>query len=572
MHLIKDIPRKHWACFIMALAVSMILSLPSIWIRLDLGEKFDGIYISDIDADYFYQIRVRKAYDGNYKLAEMTVPESVQGPYTQTPGGEIFVALASKLFGLTPAQMLEAGNFIFPFFLAIILYALFYLITGSRGISLLAPIVILLAANIVYNPRNLYNIFFSQGDVSRNSYNRPIHPQISSIFFYSWFFFLYYYYKNKKIHFAIFAGAILGALFYIYPYAWILAVAMIALLCVFSLWKKNLSMLRGLLSMLGVGLVISIPYWINIYQLKNHPLYEVMKIRFILFSDRTFMWSDLLLLDLIMALLLYYKNKSKEKLFFFLVIIFSLFGVINQQVITGTRLFPGHWHWYYAVPISIFIILYTVYEYIKSKKVLLTAFFSLVVFMAFLDGYATQRTYYNEFKDRYASYQRYMDVFDWFNKNSLKGEVVLGNVNFINRMLLYTPNSRYIFDMADLYNLIPPERAMHNFFISLYLKGARTENINEYVNMSTPEFVTLLYGYNYRYTKKCNKCYSPDEVDRVKKEYLEFLKKDFETELKKYRIDYAVEDMTADTAYYLEQYGFMKKTAEINSMNIYKVE
>src|SRR3989344_4933130 len=392
MHLIKSTLRKHWHCFIMAIVVGFTISLPSIWIRLDLGERFKGIHIAEIDSDIFYTQRIKKAYDGNYKLSVSNVEESKNGPYIQPPGGEIFVAVLTKIFGLRPEQMIEIGNFIFPGLLAIILYALFYSITGSKIVSLLAPVIILLDSNLIFNKSDILNIFFDQDKVGENSYNRPIHPQISSIFFYLWLFFIYHYYQNKKSYTIIIAGILLGAFFYTYPFSWILALTILSFLIFLSLIQKEYVLMRGFLIIFSIGLFLSVEYWINFYQFHAHPLFEIMKKRFIMYPDRTFMWSDLLFLDLLMVFFLFFKTREKEKFYFFMAIIASLILVINQHVITGIRLFPGHWHWYYAVPFSAFIFTYTAYKFIKTRKVLLVLSFSFIVFVALFNGYVTQRT------------------------------------------------------------------------------------------------------------------------------------------------------------------------------------
>ena len=96
--------------------------------------------------------------------------------------------------------------------------------------------------------------------------------------------------------------------------------------------------------------------------------------------------------------------------------------------------------------------------------------------------------------------------------------------------------------------------------------------MKEYLNQDTPEFQELLFGYYRRYANGCVRCYTKEEIEEVRRLYRQFLQSDFEKELKKYRVDYAVWDPQGSFVVGFDQFGFLRPLAEINGIKIYQVK
>ncbi len=83
----------------------------------------------------------------------------------------------------------------------------------------------------------------------------------------------------------------------------------------------------------------------------------------------------------------------------------------------------------------------------------------------------------------------------------------------------------------------PIDRFYHNYMALLRFRGVKAEGIDDYLKKNLPEaqgalFYQLQYSLGYVDEKLAN------DLKKFPGDYREFLKKDFYTELKKYKIDY----------------------------------
>ncbi|MDP2933122.1 MAG: hypothetical protein Q8N81_03235, partial [bacterium] len=480
---------------------------------------------------------------GDFKITQAAMFGTADAPYTSPPLSEKTVAILARLLFLTPAQVSILGYFLFPFILAIIFYSLFWSITRSKAVAALAPLAILLASSVAMDPRNLLYFFSSASKIWADVYNRPIHPQVSSIYFYGWLLLFHLWSVRPTWLKTLSGGVLLGLLFYVYPFSWTVAVVILGITFIFKLWQKDRLRIYQLFGMGAVALLVSSVYWLNTYQLATNPLWTLMKQRFVIFHSHQAIWSNLLFLDLIGLGVFYFFRRSPRVNFGFLTTVtLSLVIVINQQVITGIRMFPGHWHWYYAVPWTIFLWIYFACELLKNKKTLKVLFVAAAAVFIIVFGYATERSYYLRFKDRSISYQRYVAVYDWLSGHAPAGSVVLADDKFSERLPIFAPLYHYTWQGADELYAVSNDQIKRGFFVKIYLQGAVSDNLDKYINASTSELQILLSGYYRRYADNCDVCYTQEEIKQLQQEYRDFLKKDFEQQIKQYKIDYAVWD------------------------------
>ena len=79
------------------------------------------------------------------------------------------------------------------------------------------------------------------------------------------------------------------------------------------------------------------------------------------------------------------------------------------------------------------------------------------------------------------------------------------------------------------------------------------------------------FGYYTLPRHDCYACFSEPELQQLKDDYREFLQHDFNANLKKYKIDYALWDTKAGTRWNLDEYGFIQFITEINGVRIYRI-
>lgn len=553
----------------MAVICGVVIFLPQWRLIRDAGPAYSGIIMAEVDNDHYYLSRIAAAYRGDWKITQASIQGSSDAPYASPPLGENTVAVLAHLFGFTPGKMQLAGYFLFPFVLGLLVYSLAWKVSGSKLVGALAPLGIILGSSIVMDFHQLKYLFTDPSRLWINPYNRPIHPQVSSIYFFAWLGLFYaYLIRPNKIKLAA-AGALLGLLFYVYPYSWTVAATLAGLYIVASFLRKNFAQAKALLLMLAGGSVISAGYWWNVWQLGQNSLFELLKQHFVIYSSREFLWSTLLFVDFLALALFFWRKPKDEKFRFFLLMFLSLAIVINQQLITGIKMFPGHWHWYYIVPFSIFFFTHALFALLKPvilrRSIGVLAAVFLVTF-----GLFAQQAYYDRYKESVISYQRFGPVYEWLGQNVAKGEVVVAEDKFSERLPIYTPLLHYTWQGADELYLITNERIKHGFFVKLYLQGVKDENLDKYIHAGTAELQILLSLYYRRYAQACDVCYTQEAIEGLKREYREFLQKDFEAELKQYKINYAVWDPVGQFQNF-DQFDFMQQVSEINGLKIYRV-
>lgn len=582
--------RKHALAIGIAAIISFCMVLPSVWLRHELGDAFQGIYIADIDNDIYYYARIKAAYEGNYKItrATMWIEDAENLPYTAPPLGENIVALTARLLGVEPHQMILVGNALFSALLAVILSGLFWTLTRSKIIAALVPLAVMLASNVFFDPRNIMQVLANAPEIKPNVYNRPVHPQISSLIFFGWAWVMAIVVRNRmngqqaKLP-ILCAGLLFGSMAYIYPYAVAYAGAFLGLLACVAWWRVRFRRIEGKEreayrrlgaaagAILIIGILVTFPYWINYYHFYQHELFETMRMRFVLFHSRTPIFSAFIALSL--AALFTVKKKLSPESWLYLVA-FSGAGVLvlNQQVLSGMRLFPGHWHWYYVVPISAAGLITSLFFLLKKwPRVALIAACAIASF-AVLDGVRAQYAYYSSAMKQYAYFQNYVPVYEWLDEHAPAGSVVLSDPEFSERLPLWTKHYRYLFRPTDELFLIPTQQIKDAFFTRLFLEGKNPDDAHIFIQQETPELREILNGYYRRYAYTCSgNCYHEAELQALRDEYRAFVESNFEDNVKKYKIDFAVWDTLRYPDYRFDQFDSFDIIAEQGNFKIYRV-
>ncbi len=573
---IKTLLKNHGLAIVIALLIGLVVILPQVFLLNDLGQNYQGISLAGSDGEDYYSMRVQEAYDGHYKISNPSFYEYKDKPYVQPPLPEITTAVMAKILGLTTSQIITLAKFILPILLYLILYALLLVITKNKTLAIVSPVMMMLTTNFIFRPKEV--IYFLTFDWEKIKgfidYYRPINPQFSSLIFFTWLLIFYQWLKKQKTASYLGLVVILGLMFYIYPYSWMLAYSIIGFLILFSFSRKtNLKPLtKKLITVLVLSFIIALPYWLNFYQLINDPLYDAFQKRNGFLQSHLPLWSNLLFLDFIIFTWLFWK-KEKNINFYFLFSIFLALGlVINQQIITGLRFYPGHWHWYYTAPFSIFLTLWLFYSLIKNKKKIVVIGSILLLVIGFTNGIIKQYNSYQTEKEQAIDWQRYKEVYDWLNENTNKDDVVLADGSLNTKLPIYTHDNPYLSSYSELF-LTPTEKFEDSFFAQLYLKNVTKENINQYITADNRDIFALLFGYYKQRKGLCRPgCFSQEELDDLKDKYFRSVTEtNFEEFLKKYRLDYALWDTQADTNWNLNQYEFMEFITEINNIKIYKV-
>ena len=213
---------------------------PQLIFEKKLGNNYQGIYFSATDAELYYTSRVQEIMDGYYGMGNSYLYENKTDPYLMPPVGEMIMVGFGKLFGLTtPYIMIYGSRFFFPILIWLVMYFFVLVLQKDKKIAFLISLAIFLCSNLIYNPQDLINIFKGSGSFTFSPYLRPINPQISSLFFFSFLISFYLSLEKKKKIFLILSALFFGLSFYIYFYTWAFIITFIGLLVLFFIWKKE---------------------------------------------------------------------------------------------------------------------------------------------------------------------------------------------------------------------------------------------------------------------------------------------------------------------------------------------
>jgi len=295
-----------------------------------------GILVHMNSDEYQYLARIEEALTGR--------PEQAAQPYIGDPyaSGMHFALIEQAegaLFrwtGWRAATVFQVMDSIIPIFLFFVLFALLRLAGFSR-------------------PRSLGGVFLFVLPLLY-SLNRPIHQRESFLLVLITILLCILAVERRSVLAAIAGGAMLGALFGIYLWAWMFSWTYVGLLLLWELiawWSKrrSVSLLRsrvGLLAlMVGTGLVAASPFLLSIVRSMSHPLYDEMAFRQgMFFSHVPESWIYSALFLTMSAVLLIARRRLPElkgvKQYAILFPI-AVVVVINQQLVHGHVLaFTSH--------------------------------------------------------------------------------------------------------------------------------------------------------------------------------------------------------------------------------------
>ncbi|MFH0874128.1 MAG: hypothetical protein V1846_04815 [Candidatus Komeilibacteria bacterium] len=571
--------KQHWSALIIAFGIGLVTLMPQLLLLQEAGSSYRGIDMTGTDTEEYYIIRVREAYDGHWNIASPDLSEYKAKPYAQPPLMEIIEGTLARILGVTAMQIVTIGKFVFPALLFLVLYGLFYLISRSRSLSLVAPATVILASNFILSPGGVLGILRADfsGLNTIVDYSRPINPQMSSLIFFFWLYFFYSWLKSHKNSQYFVAVLFLGLMFYTYIYSWMLAFGLIVLLLLASFFPSvtHLSLPRKkMFWLLGGALIISLPYWYNFFRSISDPIYPLLQKRYGFYSSHQFIWSNILFLDFV-VLLAFYGRRSKDWLFYWFLCQFAaLFFLINQQVITGLRFYPGHWHWYYIAPLTIFFVYWCLYRIISGRSLFLRYLITVIILLlVFANGVTRQYLGYEKNKALALDSQRYAAVYQWLEKNSSPDDVVLAHGQLNVDLPIYTHDNSYLSRWGEFY-LVPMERFRDRLYANLYLAGANDRNIDSFVSQKNKDVYEYLFGRYQLKTGACKEgCFTQAQLDQVKADYLTWLQKvDSRQFFQQYRLDYALWDKQSDQQWNLDQYPWLQAISEINGIKIYRFQ
>ncbi len=355
--------RAHWRVLVCALVLAALLGSPLYLIPHELGSAYKGVDIVHFGNDeHGYLVRGEEVLEG-HGLGQIYLSDGKDTSDPTFSQVERFMLFPFTFFHLHPniVTVYNAVNTIAIFFLALVIYAFVFAMSGDSLLAAAAAVFVIGGYSIIEEK----SLFFS----SFNIYGRSVFPFASSIPFFGFLLLTYEAIVSRKsAWYSIVAGVILGALFYDYFYAWTFAAALLATLFVVLLVRRDIPGVMRTMLIGSIGIVLGLGTIIPFLQL--YASQSGGQLSYFLWSvhGRTPIMSLAGLAGLLIYGLYWWRMKGADKNSpFILACIVAGWIALNQQLITGSFVQYGHYYWYFIVPVLICLCLYMVGKCIPRR-------------------------------------------------------------------------------------------------------------------------------------------------------------------------------------------------------------
>ncbi|MBI2020931.1 hypothetical protein HYS99_00265 [Candidatus Giovannonibacteria bacterium] len=571
--------KEHKFMLVNALAIAFLVFFPNIILPFLAGGDYRGINSGNFESDEWqYLAHGREILDG-HSLGNFILKEGKDGPNVQQIYVEQLLMFPYKLFGATDVNVEAVFNiwgFIGVFLLSVIIYFLALELTADKIVSVLAPVFIIGGYNLIVR----YPILFSGYGTDFNVYARPIRPLFSAIFL---FLFLYFFNKclketNKK--YIYLSGATLGALFYVYFYAWTYAGAVIFVSLLLNAVLRDFGQIKKIVLVGVTALAVGAYPLIKLFSVINSELGR----RLLFFSGETlsgsFVFSKIALVPVFLLIPYFYKNRMQKNS----ILLFSLFlgnwFVLNQHIITGREIQPWHYFWYFVIPVSIFVVLIIAADLLKSFKYKNILFCSIILLIYGYMGIHQYRGTFATFEIK-KYLQRYGAAIDYLNKDSTPGVILASQ--YLDQLLfiVHTPHDLFWADGAQTLNT-PEEKIYDVFYVYTYLnKDARNNFFDYYSKVKTAEknFTDRNYYYMLLGTVAGFNAHKTGKSELEVKKELEAKYSDISKNknniveiLRKYGVNYIVWDKEKNPEWDLKFITGLEEVLRSESLYLYKIK
>ena len=347
-------------------AILLTLLIEATWMVFPLiagKEIYRGINIPQFGTDqHYYLTRGNDVLDG-HGLGNSLQHDGKTRPDTFFTLNERLLLTPLRVFGIADGTdvvwVYNLLNTVGVFIVCLLIYFFAFRFTGSQDVSLAAMVGIIGGYSIVFNHRLFY--------IDSNLYGRAMYPYLSSIGLFITLILLLNALKKHRPTDRVYAGIAYGALFYNYFFAWSFTTVFLGIFCaLLFLWKRRIEAFT-VVCIIAIGLGIGS---FNLFKLFGSLLSHTDRaVSYFHWLEHTHAPMMSIVAVVSLALFGFYaaRKRSDPRLPFMLAIILASFVIVNQQVITGIRIQPGHFYWYFIVPLNILIAIVMASELLRER-------------------------------------------------------------------------------------------------------------------------------------------------------------------------------------------------------------
>lgn len=573
----KQFCREHKLVLISAVLMAILIFLPVILTPFLVGDEYRGINSGIFENDeWFLMAKGKEILDG-HNLGNIFLNEGKDWYNTSQTYIEYLILAPVKILNLSEkasiATIYQIYGFLGVVAAILLIYFFVFQVSGDKLLGTIIALFVLGGYNLVTNFRLL-----DPPGSDFNIYLRPILPISSLVALFIFLNLLVKSLKSQELRNGVWAGAALGATFYIYFFCWTYALTIVLLLICIYLFKKDFEQIKKLTIIFSLGILIGSYVLLQLILINQSEVGQRILFFYQNIQSRSFVFSRIAAFPIILFLVLIIrKSWGNKNLPLIFAIILTSNVVINQQLVTGRTMQPFHYFLYFVTPMSILVILFMIWELINKRhaKTFLFIILMLVIYVN-LATHQYRATLGTLPMKRYV--QRYSSVINFLNKNySLNGSILASDQYYGILLATYTKHDLFWNHFATIMNT-SYDRITESFCVYAYLNRDSRNDFQRYFSRNIESIDDLDYyrpffeniiEYERHKTglerdvisaalnKKCENITSGGIVDV----------------LKKYRVDYIVWDKNRNPEIDLDPLAFhLKEVLVNNSIYLYKLQ
>ena len=577
LRMVKRLVLDHKVAVFLALLTALVVVLPQIYFRIDHSR--DGVYQGiELLPDSPWSPRVREVQDGYPSLGSIYYKDGKDNPYLFQPLGTMVWGYIGKIFFLDINNTFLFSRFILTCIVSLLIYVFVILISKNKLAALCSMVVILLADSIL-SYSGMFKIIHAIRPEDFLSIGKPVNTMISIPFF-GFLIAFWFFYRNGYWRYGLLSALLLGLNFYNYFYTWTFLFAFLGILGFICLVQKKWQEVINIAGVCVGGVLVAIPYLINLYRATEHPVYEVASMRFGIVLSHAPLFIGFVAVVALIIFVYGFEREDRKTYFFGLALLLTPLVTLNQQIVTGKLMQAGHYHWYFHKPLAVIFTLIIVFSILsKSKLKTYQELCALIIItISIATGVFIQiDSYYNSTIDGGAALierQRYGSSMRWLDENAKKDAVVFANDEISHITVIYTSLNVMYHRSAYATLSATEERLLDALFLFYRLRGISHDSVRDTFYKDREYLSVNLYGVYYAHLAHSVAAIPDEKIEEIILRYQETLTVGTVTWIqnifKKYEVEYVVWDKKVNPEWQIEKLPFLTEVAVFDDVVIYQ--
>lgn len=493
--------KQHFTQIAIAIFLSIVMGIaaiaPALFFAIETRSDYAGVVFAPNDAELHYLAAIERIAQNDAMfmfLGDIPLGESEVFPSPAEKG----LSAVAEMFGIDTNTLFLSTKFLFTMLLALVLLCLGVVLTKSFGFGALFMMGVLLTLGSQSMPLGNLLGLLSGSSVSTElmPYARFTQPLVSGAVFWLAFLFAFLGFTKNR-YFFVGYGVMLGISLYLYFFFWSFLLVFSGLFFLYLLRFKIQTALYLLLGTL-LGILIGTP---KLIALLKSVLFsgDTLGFEFLFTHSRDpiigkmFVVAGAVVFCIYLTIRLLSAVRFKESLHFCFLLLVSLGICLNQQVVSGIAIEPGHYHWYITKPLLILylllllsIILYTLKSRVPflNRKFIVTIGIVAVILSGTLGQIDGSAQAYSTF----LGYQQYGNATTFLSDHIPPQSILLTNYEFADVATVYSSFFSTWSTHARYYKSYPLERRSQIAALYTYLDREESDSTKP---ITTTDVVSL---------------------------------------------------------------------------------